>query len=53
MSGDVRLDDSHRVHVCHDNVWGTVCSGGWDTPDAAVVCRQLGHVAFGQLTCHV
>jgi len=45
--GDIHLvngtsEYNGQVEVCHDNVWGTVCSDDWDINDGIVACHQLG-----------
>ena len=51
-NGDVRLVNGSsphegRVEICVNEVWGSVCSNGWSSYDAKVVCRQLGYMPIG------
>ena len=54
----VRLVDGESeragtVEVCQNGLWVPVCSDQWDTPDATVVCRQLGYYYNGEITCYI
>ncbi|XP_010000081.1 PREDICTED: deleted in malignant brain tumors 1 protein [Chaetura pelagica] len=33
---------SGRLEVLHDQIWGGICTDGWDLAEAQVVCEQLG-----------
>ena len=52
--GDIRLESGRferegRVRVCIGGIWSTVCNPGWDSRDAAIVCRQLTFPVSGSL----
>ena len=52
--GDVRLTGSRSsnpregtVEICVNGYWGTICSNGWDSRDAMVICSTLGYPSLG------
>lgn len=45
-TGDIRQVLGH-VEVCIANVWGTVCSHGFNTRGYDVLCAQLGYPRSG------
>ena len=53
-NGVVKLSGSSdaiqgRIEVCMNEVWGTICADFWDVNDTAVICRQLGFSAEGDI----
>ena len=53
-NGDIRLTDGltefeGKVEICYNNHWGGVCGSSWDITEATVVCRQLGHIYYGEM----
>jgi len=47
VNGEVRLRDGAspnegRVEICVDNQFGTICDDNFNSPEAMIICRQLG-----------
>ena len=52
--GDIRLVNGSvaregRVEICYNNQWGTVCDDLFGSPEAKVICRQLGYSTVGEV----
>ena len=37
------------VEICINNLWGRVCTNGWDTREANVACRHAGFSPQGNI----
>lgn len=50
--GDVRLtggsETNGTIEVCHENQWGLICSSGFGTNEAKVICQQLKFPTSGK-----
>ena len=52
--GDIRLVGGKNnregiVEICINNLWGRVCTSGWNTGVANVTCRHAGFSSQGTL----
>ncbi len=45
-----QLPNEGRIKVCLDGECGTICDYGWNSPDARVMCKQLGYLDGTPLT---
>ena len=36
------------MEICYDNQWGTVCDDSFGSPEAKVICKQLGYSTVGK-----
>ena len=48
LTGQLRLiagksSSEGRLEVFYDGGWNTICDDDWDSVDATVACKQLGH----------
>ena len=52
--GDIRLVGGKNsregiVEICINNLWGRVCTSGWNTRVANVTCRHAGFPSQGNI----